>query len=707
MDFEPPIDNMQRRASTRIQRFNTKIDTEYDVIRRNSIGHLKDSMVEFLTTQMSASHKNKLNRRNSLGIPFNSHRPSTIRKIVQLDLKNKEVPEEVKDDLQKDSIPVWIDDSWILNPEHPRRKSWDLFFLLPSVLYTAVRVPFAIGFNIDETDQDQLGWFVLNRLVDLFFVIDMVMVFHTSIRDGKKWIVERKDIARHYFKTWFLLDFMATIPFDVILFLVSNEEGNSGTSTATRSTKLLRVAKIFRTLRILRLLRIQRIAQNLQMALGVSFSLFSILKFGIVFLMLAHIVACGLLAIANEHDVQGTDNWFKATVNTSTRGDQYTAALHWAFQTMTTIGYGDIKIGTDSERIFACFGMIIGGAMFTYLITRVVHIVSMMDKSDNNLINELTVISEWSQYYSFPNELVDEIKTYYRYKNTTQYFDEDNMLNNLSESLKRDIYHFMYDSFFKHVEVFEGCCDAFLLELMMKIRTEVAPPFTLVLTEGTQTASMYLVRRGHLGAYNRDKDGAVAKALILGPGHAIAEFALLKPNRDYIAQTSVVTLEWSDLAIIHKRDFADLIKYYPSEAVGFSMKAHRREKQLKRLKKRLSQSEIAVCSPDELRASNDLLTQIGLELGGTAFDKLHSKHPAANKDGKIAKKLILESSSKTSEQCRYYMARHIERMSSNLDKMQEKLGMAFLLGRTEQQSSHHASTDPIELSLGREPTRGT
>merc|ERR1712096_173139 len=313
-------------------------------------------------------------------------------------------------------------------------------------------------------------------------------------------------------------------------------------------------------------------------------------------------------------------------------------------------------------------------------------IVSMMDKSDNNLINELTVISEWSQYYSFPNELVDEIKTYYRYKNTTQYFDEHNMLNNLSGSLRRDIYHFMYDSFFKHVEVFEGCCDAFLLELMMKIKTEVAPPFTLVLTEGVTTTSMYLVRRGHLGAYTKNREGDVAKALILGPGHAIAEFALLKPQRDYIAHTSVVTLEWSDLAIIHKRDFSDLIKYFPSEAVGFTLKAQQREKQLKRLKQRLSQS--SNLSEDDNEADKELMTQISLELGGNVYDK-HKKNQRQKRGSEAQKKervkqLVVEESSKTTDQFKFYISRHVDKMTGGVEKLQEKLGLPLMLDESKE-----------------------
>ena len=90
----------------------------------------------------------------------------------------------------------------------------------------------------------------------------------------------------------------------------------------------------------------------------------------------------------------------------------------------------------------------------------------------------------------------------------------------------------------------------------------------------------------------------------------------------------------------------------------------------------------SMVSEDEIRTSNDLLTQISLELGGTALDKLQNKEEGVPRNDKTRKNLILQSSSKTSEQCRYYMSRHIERMSTSLDKVQEKMGLAILLSTT-------------------------
>ena len=61
---------------------------------------------------------------------------------------------------------------------------------------------------------------VLSLAVDLVYVIDMVLQFFTSYprRRGREveWEVRLPRITIHYLKTWFILDFVTLIPFDII-----------------------------------------------------------------------------------------------------------------------------------------------------------------------------------------------------------------------------------------------------------------------------------------------------------------------------------------------------------------------------------------------------------------------------------------------------------------------------------------------------------
>lgn len=53
-------------------------------------------------------------------------------------------------------------------------------------------------------------------------------------------------------------------------------------------------------------------------------------------------------------------------------GYRYVSSLYWAFTTMTTVGYGDITATTLSERIYNIFSLIVGGFVFSGIISRCV-----------------------------------------------------------------------------------------------------------------------------------------------------------------------------------------------------------------------------------------------------------------------------------------------------------------------------------------------
>ena len=125
---------------------------------------------------------------------------------------------------------------------------------------------------------------------------------------------------------------------------------DSGSDTQTaRSAKLFRVVKITRTLRILRLFKLKRIMTKVEIFLDLNFSFMSIFKFFCGIALSAHLIACGFLFIGFEE----TGGWLSEPTAGDTFTAQYVASIYWAFTTMTTIGYGDIKAVTVNERIFA------------------------------------------------------------------------------------------------------------------------------------------------------------------------------------------------------------------------------------------------------------------------------------------------------------------------------------------------------------------
>jgi len=58
---------------------------------------------------------------------------------------------------------------------------------------------------------------------------------------------------------------------------------------------------------------------------------------------------------------------------------QYFEAFYWAFQTVTTVGYGDFGVSTKPEFILALIWMVVGVNFYSFTIGNVSSIIATMD----------------------------------------------------------------------------------------------------------------------------------------------------------------------------------------------------------------------------------------------------------------------------------------------------------------------------------------
>ena len=65
---------------------------------------------------------------------------------------------------------------------------------------------------------------IVDYVVDIMFVIDIFINFRTTYVDGNNDVISSPcRIAVHYMKTWFIIDMVAAIPFE-LLFMIWDEE---------------------------------------------------------------------------------------------------------------------------------------------------------------------------------------------------------------------------------------------------------------------------------------------------------------------------------------------------------------------------------------------------------------------------------------------------------------------------------------------------
>jgi len=66
---------------------------------------------------------------------------------------------------------------------------------------------------------------IIDLIVDIMFIVDILINFRTTYVNKKDEVVSHPGkIAVHYFKGWFLIDVVAAIPFDLLLFGSGSDE---------------------------------------------------------------------------------------------------------------------------------------------------------------------------------------------------------------------------------------------------------------------------------------------------------------------------------------------------------------------------------------------------------------------------------------------------------------------------------------------------
>uniref|UniRef100_A0A8C9Q2A4 Potassium voltage-gated channel subfamily H member 7 n=1 Tax=Spermophilus dauricus TaxID=99837 RepID=A0A8C9Q2A4_SPEDA len=240
----------------------------------------------------------------------------------------------------------------------PFKAVWDWLILL-LVIYTAIFTPYSAAFLLNDREEQkrrECGYScsplnVVDLIVDIMFIIDILINFRTTyVNQNEEVVSDPAKIAIHYFKGWFLIDMVAAIPFDLLIF-------GSGSDETTTLIGLLKTA---------RLLRLVRVARKLDRYSEYGAAVLMLLM--CIFALIAHWLACIWYAIGNVERPYLTDKigWLDSlgqqigkryNDSDSSSGpsikDKYVTALYFTFSSLTSVGFGNVSPNTNSEKIFS------------------------------------------------------------------------------------------------------------------------------------------------------------------------------------------------------------------------------------------------------------------------------------------------------------------------------------------------------------------
>jgi len=189
---------------------------------------------------------------------------------------------------------------------------------------------------------DDFFWF--DRLTDILFILDLIFNFFTGwvTKEGVV-LMDHRVIVKHYLTSWFVVDLVSSIPFDVMIYYIAQHQNLGPRGDTLKFLEMVRMARFYKLSRLLRLFRFVGVFTRLRGGFFLTHTSSNIIKFIIFSIFAMHWSACLFLSLDRDH-CPAEFSWIEAVgLGGANAVDVYVASLYWSMATFMTIGYGDIS----------------------------------------------------------------------------------------------------------------------------------------------------------------------------------------------------------------------------------------------------------------------------------------------------------------------------------------------------------------------------
>ncbi|KAK3269302.1 hypothetical protein CYMTET_22253 [Cymbomonas tetramitiformis] len=174
--------------------------------------------------------------------------------------------------------------------------------------------------------------------------------------------------------------------------------------------------------------------------------------------------------------------------------ERYIAALYWAFQTVTTVGYGDLSATTKAERLTAIFGMLIGGFMFSYVISNMFTVFNP-ESHERMQIEKMEMVNAYLRAHRLPKDLSRSIVQFFRQQNLELAGDRQ-VLFGIPRDLRIQVVNHIYSGVIQSVPLFKDAGTVFATEVCARLFPVYMPQASMVYEKDEMSSGLYLLVEG-------------------------------------------------------------------------------------------------------------------------------------------------------------------------------------------------------------------
>ncbi|XP_041318905.1 potassium voltage-gated channel subfamily H member 4 [Pyrgilauda ruficollis] len=443
---------------------------------------------------------------------------------------------------------------------------WDWLILL-ATFYVAITVPYNVCFTGTEDSLSAARSTIVSDIaVEMLFILDIILNFRTTyVSQSGQVVYDPRSICIHYVATWFFVDLIAALPFDLLyIFNV----------TVTSLVHLLKTVRLLRLLRLLQ--KLDRYSQYSAMVLTLLMSMFA---------LLAHWMAC-IWYVIGRKELESNDprtwdiGWLHELgkrleapyINNSLGGPSirsaYIASLYFTLSSLTSVGFGNVCANTDTEKIFSICTMLIGALMHAVVFGNVTAIIQRMYSRRSLYHTRMKDLKDFIRVHHLPQQLKQRMLEYFQTTwSVNNGIDANELLHDFPDELRADVAMHLNKDILQ-LPIFETASRGCLRSLSLHIKTSFCAPGEYLLRQGDALQANYFVCSGSLEVL---KDNVVLA--ILGKGDLIGA-DLCRTDQVIKTNADVKALTYCDLQHIGLRGLCEVLQLYPEYASKFTADIH-------------------------------------------------------------------------------------------------------------------------------------
>ena len=377
------------------------------------------------------------------------------------------------------------------------------FLIFASSLFYLVFLPIHLSrspFNEIYGFEDFVYFFI-----DIIFIIDFISSFFRAYFNFDEDLIKNSVlIIKNYMKTWFLSDFLCSIPvYSILKSSLNRFENKKFNENEYFNNNVKNLYYLLEMVKLLKLIKAfkanvakKKIANKIK---KISFIYYwgHFIKQVFIFISIINISSCLFIFSARI----SYPNWIlNLNMNMQNFISIYICSFYYIITTITTVGYGDIQITSMTERVFELFFLIVGTCLYSWMLTSASNYIIKMNEKNIKFDQKIKILDNIKANYPLmSNDLYRRVYKLLYYKKCYEEVDKNIIIDILPYSIRNNLLIQMYFPIIANFKFFRYFKNSeFIIEIVSVLKPLVGIKGDLLINEGDYVEDIIFNKSGIL-----------------------------------------------------------------------------------------------------------------------------------------------------------------------------------------------------------------